>query len=91
MNYLILRVPAWAGARWSRDMTLARETAPTSCHTQFAPPAEMMILAPFAGYRLLGYCVAGAVLDWIDSDRSPPETPGEGTLGPMPQMRETAR
>jgi hypothetical protein len=72
-------------------MTLARETASTSCQTQFATPAEMMIPASFAGYRMLGYCVAGAVLDWIESSRARPEAPGEGTLGPMSPTQETAR
>jgi hypothetical protein len=51
-------------------MTLARETASTSCQTQFATPAEMMIPASFAGYRMLGYCVAGAVLDWIETQET---------------------
>ena len=83
----MLRTLAWAGVRWSRHMTLARETAPTAGQTPFAAPAELMILAPFAGYRLLGYYVAWAVLDWIDSGRLPLER----TAGPMSQMRETAR
>jgi hypothetical protein len=87
MSYPGLRTLAWAGARWSRDMTLARETARTACQTQFAAPPEMFFLAPFAGFRLLGYCVAGVVLDWIDSGRPPLER----TPGPMSQMRETAR
>ncbi len=87
MRYLILRTLAWAGACWSRHMTLARETAPTACQMQFAAPAEMLILAPFAGYRLLGYCVAGVVLDWIDSARPPVERTPE----PMSQTRETRR
>jgi hypothetical protein len=87
MSYLMLRTLAWAGARWSRHMSLARETAPTARQAQAAAPAEMMILAPFAGYRLLGYYVAGVVLDWIDSGRPPLER----TPGPMSQMPETAR
>lgn len=87
MSYLTLRTAAWAGARWSRDMTFARGTASTACRTPFAAPAEMMILAPFAGYHLLGYCMAWAVLDWIDSGRPSLER----TAGPMSQTRETAR
>jgi hypothetical protein len=87
MSYLMLRTLAWAGARWSRHMTLARETAPSACQTQVAARAKMMILAPFAGYRRLGYYLAGLVLDWIDSGRPPRER----IPGPMSQKRETAR
>ena len=68
-------------------MTLARETAPSAWRRPYDPSAEMMILAPFAGYRRLGYCVAGMVLAWIDSGRRPLER----TPGPMSQMRETRR
>jgi hypothetical protein len=65
-------------------MTLASQPTRTAFQAQSDAPFEGLVLAPFAGFRLLGYCVAGAVLDWIDSDRPPQER----TARPM---SETAR
>ncbi|MGZ6016798.1 MAG: hypothetical protein ACXWKM_13745 [Phenylobacterium sp.] len=71
-------------------MILAPQPVRTGPQAQFAPTLEMLALAPFAGFRLLGYSVAGAVLDWIDSRRQPLER----TTGPMSPLmspgRETA-
>ena len=68
------------------EMTQATATVPT-CQAGCAASLDVIFLLPFVGFLMLGYCVAGAILDRIDSGRPNPER----TAGTMSRMRETCR